>query len=183
MKQLIFLSLIFLFSFTFGSQAVAQSPTPRGIKVRSEVREDMCQRVTDKIEERRERFAEHRDNRANIYRGVIHRLNNLMTKLKDRGCDASQVKTDLTTLEKLIDELVVAFNLFLDKLHAVGIPVCQEAPGDWKAAMAEVHTQLQAAKDKQKEIRAFYKNTLKPHVKAAGQACKASPAPSPEATP
>jgi|SRR3989344_1198495 len=183
MKQLIgsavFICLITV-SFTAGT-VFAQSPTPRAAKIRSEVqerkqelREDMCQRVTDRIGERRQRFEEHRDNRVNIYRGIIERLKNLVTKLKDRGCDASQVETDLTTLEKLVDELVVAFNLFVDKLQAVRIPVCQEEPGDWKTAMAQVREQLQLVKAKHQEVRAFYKDTLKPDVKVASQTCRAT---------
>ena len=186
MKKLLFLlffSALVAVSATLGT-VFAQTPTPRGAKIRSEIREDMCQRVTDRIQAHREQWEQHRESRANIYRGVISRLKNLVTKLEDRGCSASQVTTDLTTLETMVDDMVVAFNLSLDKLHAVGVPVCQEQPGDWKAAMAEVRTQLQIAKTKQREIRAFYKNTLRPHVKAAGQACKAaaSPVASPEGT-
>ena len=193
MKRLLFSFLsgsLIALSFTAG-QVFAQSPTPRGAKVRSEaqerkqeLRDDMCQRVTDRIGEHRQQWEQHRENRANIYRGVISRLKGLVTKLEGRGCSASQVTADLTTLETMVDEMVAAFNLFLDKLHAVGTPVCQDQPGDWKAAMAEVKTQLQVAKTKQREIRDFYKNTLRPHVKAAGQACKAaaSPVASPKGT-
>ena len=141
---------------------------------KQEVRENMCQRVKDRIEDRRERFQEHRDQRVNIYRGVIQRLNNLVTKLEDRGCDASQVKTDISTFESLVDELMAAFNLFIDKLQAVGIPVCQEEPGDWKTAMVQVREQLQLVKAKHQEVRAFYKDTLKSDVKVAGQACRAT---------
>jgi cytochrome c556 len=179
MKKLVFLMIAFLslvaVSFTAG-QVAAQTPTPgqRMQEKRQEVRENMCQRVKDRIEDRRERFKEHRDQRANIYRAVIQRLNNLVTKLEGRGCDAAQVKTDISTLESLVDELVAAFNLFIDKLQAVGVPVCQEEPGDWKAAMAQVREQLQAVKAKHQEIRSFYQDTLKPDVKAAGQACRAT---------
>lgn len=161
--------LIFIISFLI---LAAVSFTPVQVGARQEVRENICQRVKDRIEDRRERFQEHRDGRANIYRGVIQRLNNLVAKLEDRGCDASQVKTDLTAWQGLVDELVAAFNLFIDKLQAVGVPVCQEEPGDWKTAMAAVREQLQAVQAKHREVRSFYQETLKPDVKAAGQACR-----------
>jgi|SRR3989344_681446 len=170
MKKLVFLIMVFMnlvaVSFTAGT-VLAQGR-------KQDVRENMCQRVKDRIEERRERFQEHRDRRANIYRGVVQRLNNLVTKLEDRGCDASQVKTDISTFESLVDELMAAFNLFIDKLQAVGIPVCQEEPGDWKTAMVQVREQLQLVKAKHQEVRAFYKDTLKSDVKVAGQACRAT---------
>ncbi len=185
--------LIVLVSFTVG-QASAQSPTPRGAKIRSEIRdqvqerkqelrENLCDRVQTRIQERRDHYGQLKDRHVNIYRGVVHRLRNLVEKLTNRGCDASQVEADLAQFEALIDELSASFNLFLGQLHSVGIPVCQEEPGDWKEAMGEVRDQLQAAKTKHREIRNFYKNTLKPHVRAAGQACRVSNSPTPEATP
>lgn len=172
MNRLAYLIIFFVLvvvSLSAG-QVSAQSPaSPSGLRER---RENMCQRVTDKIGERRQRFEEHRDNRANIYRGVIHRLNNLVTKLEDRGCDASQIKTDLSAFEKLIDELVVAFNLFLDKLQAVGIPVCQAQPQDHRAALAAVKDQLALVREKQRAVRDFYKNTINPNVKDLKQTCR-----------
>lgn len=178
-------SLIIL-SLTAG-QVTAQSPSPtptsapnRAQERREERRENMCERVKAKIEERRENFQTRRDRHAAIYQGIVKRLNNLVSKLKARGCDASQVETDLSAFSKLIDELVTAFNLFLDKVHAVGVPVCQEQPGDWRAALTAAKDQLRAVQAKQREIRAFYKNTLKPDVKTAGKTCHATASPAGE---
>src|SRR3989344_4065729 len=167
MKKLIFFTLFFFLvavSFAAG-QVHAQER-------KAQLRENMCTRVRERIADRREQFQEHRENRANIYKGVISRLNNLAAKLEDRDCDASKVTADTAQFETLVGEFVTSFKLFLDKLHAVGVPVCQEQPGDWKTAMAQARTQLQAAKTKHRAVRDFYKNTLKPDVKAAGAACK-----------
>lgn len=181
MNRLAYLIIFFVLvavSLSAG-QVSAQSPaSPSGLRER---RENMCQRVKARVEERRENFQARRDRHVNIYRGVVSRLTNLISKLKTRGCDASQVETDLTSLETKIDELVVAFNLFLDKVHAVGAPVCQAEPGDGKTASTAAKDQLRLVQAKHREIRNFYKDTLKPHVKAVGQACRTQTSSTPEA--
>ena len=191
MKRLVGLIIFFIVlvavSLSAGQVAAQSLASPSGLRQnnqvrRQELRENMCERVKARIEERRENFQDRRDRHAAIYQGIVNRLNNLVSKLKARGCDASQVETDLSAFDKLINELVTAFNLFLDKVHAVGVPVCQEQPGDWRTALTAAKDQLRAVQAKQREIRTFYKNTLKPDVKTAGQTCRAQTRPSPTPT-
>lgn len=179
MRKTFFLILLIglaLGSFSLGSQVAAQSPSPTPVRRTplSNRQEDRCTRIQDRITNRQDHYSQARDRRHKIYQGVMQRLTNLVQKFESRGCDASQVKTDLTSFQGLVDDMVAAFNLFIDKLPGVGTLVCQEGPGrdSGKTLSAEAKAQLEIAKQKHQAVRNFYKNTLKSDVQVANQACR-----------
>lgn len=175
---MLLISLV-LVSFSLSSQAAAQSlsPTPVRRIPPPDRQQDRCTRIQDRITNRQDHYSQGRDRRHKIYQGVIQRLTNLVQKFESQGCDASQVKTDLTTFQGLVDAMVAAFNSFIDKLPAVGTLVCQKGSGrdSGKTFSAAARAQLEIAKQKHQAVRDFYKNTFKPHVQAANQACRGGP--------
>ena len=183
MKKLFIFNLVLLFSFTLGSQVAAQTPTPRGLQIRQdkldqrqerqeEQRTDLCQRVTDRQEQWRQRYFEAKEKHASVHQGVISRLRNLITKLDDRGCDTGELADNVNQFEALVQELADLFNAFIAALHDVTLPVCQDTPQDHRTAMAAVREKLQQVKNQRREIHNFYQTTLKPDLKRLAQACR-----------
>ncbi len=181
--------------FTLVPAVVAQSPiaSPQGTsvdinvtqKVKTqqslEVKENICVRVTQRVQNRVSFYESAQEKWGHIHQGVISRLKNLTQKLDAKGCDTIQVKTDITAFEKLIAEYASLFKDFMAATRQVQTYSCQADASGRQTAFTAARQKHQLAKAKRQEIRLFYQQTLRPDVKALNQTCRAlqsSPRPS-----
>ncbi len=145
-----------------------------------EVKENICVRVTQRVQNRVSFYESAQEKWGHVYQGVISRLKNLTQKLDAKGCDTTQVKTDITAFEKLIAEYASLFKDFMAATRQVQTYSCQADATGRQTAFAAARQKHQLAKTKRQEIRLFYQQTLRPDVKALNQTCRALLSPKPK---
>lgn len=173
-SKLLILSLaapVFLF---LTSIALAQSPTVRPLNERQI--ENRCFVAGTLIENRVEKFRNHRDDHIARYNRIKDRFTALVTKLTEKGYDTTQLKADLQIFNEKIKKFHTDVDAFHKKLAEANNYNCGDSEGAFKSKILEARDLLKIIRADIVDIHDFFKNIIKPDFQAV-RAQKKSPSP------
>lgn len=141
----------------------------------------ICERTTTRIETRLQKYESNQEKWAARHNGVIKRLTNLADKLASRGCEVTQLRADIVSYQTLMDQFAASFRVFHESLQGTRQYACGESQGQFATQLSQARTQLTVVKTNALALQNFFKNTLRLHLRAVGEACgnpaNLSPAP------
>lgn len=155
-------------------------PTPNGERIA-----ERCVEVRKHLDKRLEKFGENKQTFINNAEHLHDRLVKLVEKAESLGLDTTQVREDLRSLESKVDKLAEDHRVFVEKLQTAKAVDCAQNPDQFRTALKEANAQLKALRSDWRDIKDFFKNTIKPDFKALKDQLpspSASPSPSPTAT-
>ena len=106
------------------------------------------------------------------YLRIKSRIENLIGKLESHGCDVSEIKDDLTTLDSLLTDLANAWRQFRDALYGTQEFACGESEGQFRAQVQASHSELAGVKQAAQALRNFVKGELKADLQTLKQSCQ-----------
>jgi chromosome segregation ATPase len=136
-------------------------------------RVEVCEEVQARINNRLNQYEENKEQYHSRYSGISDKVTDLADKLEDKGCDVDQIRTDLDSFEDYIETFAAAFRVFVTDMQSARGYACDEIDSDFRAQVQESKNQVLAMRQAAKELHSFVLNTLKPHMRTAGEACKA----------
>ena len=84
---------------------------------REEKVQNRCANITNKVDQKIGNFNENKITRIERYYNLKTRISNLIDKLEDQGYDVDQLKTDLQTLDDMIEEFATTYADFISSLE------------------------------------------------------------------
>lgn len=136
-------------------------------------REQACEQLQARINNRLNQYEENKEQYHNRYRGISDKVTDLADKLEEKGCDVSQIRTDAVSFEDYIETFAAAFRVFVIEMQSTRGYACDEVDTNFRAQVQESKNQVLAMRQAAKELHSFVLNTLKPHMRTVGEACKA----------
>jgi len=175
MKQIFFKAKPFLvillvsFLVVFApSKTRGQEPSPAG--PRWDVSK-ICEQVGIRIDWHLERYEERRDDFVERVNRARERLKDINQKLKDQGCDTSQLEADYQSLGSQLSVWVNDYNVFVNLLNESKTLACGESQGAYKDKVNQARNQLITVREKGMEMKNFYSETIRPDVEALKATC------------
>lgn len=135
------------------------SGTPLPVAVR-------CAAVTARINARVGFYNERRDNHLQHYQNLQDRLQNLVTSLKDRGYDTTQIQAALQELNQLTTTASNDYALFIAKLESVKNLDCGDGSGEFRTTLDAAQVALQTFQTDLKTIREHVQGGVKDSLQA-----------------
>lgn len=143
---------------------ITQKQTDRQEKMELRIH-DRCDLIEERVQAKISRFEQHKDDHVARYQRVKAKLEEILSKLEDKGYDVSELKNDLETLDELIREYAQLYVDFIASLGATQDYACGESDGDFREALARSHELLKQLRDKRREIREFYRDEIREDIK------------------
>ncbi len=144
---------------------------------RAETDQARCERVTAKINNRLNQYQENKEKYHNRYQGYREQVAKKIATFKSRGCDVSQVETDLPLFDQNIDEFAAAFRIFINSLQGTRAYACGESQGKFATEVNQSRQEFQLMRQKALSLQQFVQNTFKIHVRQTFAACSPSVTP------
>ena len=139
--------------------------------------EEKCQRIGQRLDERLTKLTEREGKHVERYQRQQQRVKTIVDKLAAEGFDVTQLRTDEQALVAKITQLKADFDAYLGKLRESKNFTCGHSEGEFKARLQEARALHARVKADAKDIREYFKNTIRADIRALRKA--ASPAPSP----
>jgi hypothetical protein len=164
------------------------TPTPTATKalikpiIKAELVKTRCQTITERVDLKVTRYTDNRTEHVQLYKNLVTRITNLLTKAADSGYDTTKLKADLTVLNDKIKNFDKVHADYITKLGATKSFACGNSEGEFLQALKEAKDSLLTVREAVLDIKAFFQNTIKPDVLAL-RAQKQEPTVTPTATP
>ena len=170
------------------SPALAQSPTltpwQEGVQERREDRQERrelrrerrCDLVRTRIDARIRHFGVRRDNVFARQERIRERITEFVDRLEEKGYDVSKVRSDLETLDGMIQTANPNYAAFIKELGEVKHFDCNDSQDAFKQALEEARAALATFQSDVKAISDFIENTLRVDLQALREQ---NPSPSP----
>ncbi len=129
-------------------------------------KKDRCEQATSRIETIADKYDVNHNNSIARFMRVVELTANLIEKLETQGIDATELQTDLDTLNDMIVDFSESFNSFIEQFKASQTLACGDSEGDFKTRVDGSKELLSATREKAKAIQQFIQNTLKADVEA-----------------
>ncbi|MBI2020670.1 hypothetical protein HYS94_04615 [Candidatus Daviesbacteria bacterium] len=144
---------------------------------------ERCAQVKQHIDRRLELFGQNRETFINNAQHLHERVLRIVDKAEAMGLDTTQVRADLRSLGDKVNKLKEDNQSFIAKLQAAKDVNCVENPDQFRTALQEANAQFQVVISDFRDIKDYFKNTIKPDIRALiDQLPHPSPSPSPTPT-
>jgi hypothetical protein len=150
--------LMVVFS-TVPSVVYGQTATPR--KVREQIVENRCEKVTSHISTLKSRLTADDTIRQNRHQKAIDRLNTIISKLEANNINAEKLKTDTALLLEKKNIWYQSYTMLLAKLDQTTQFACGRSEGEFKQAVAEAREQRMTMHKANVEFWTFVQNTIR----------------------
>ncbi|MFZ5424575.1 MAG: hypothetical protein ACOZAO_02130 [Patescibacteria group bacterium] len=127
--------------------------------------QNRCDLATQRISNRISAFEDNKDRHLKNYENFTNRLNEIVTKLQDKGFDTTDLENDIVVLEGLVDEYTVLYTEFINILTDTQALDCGNEDGAYKDLVLEAKDKLHEARNKRREIMEYYRDTVREHIK------------------
>lgn len=154
-----------LFGFlSLGPLVSAQTVTP-GERVT-----DRCAILVQRIGSITTRYSVKKDDH-------IQRYNKIIEYLKSKGPVGEPLDSDMKNLNQMIITFGKDYDAFISKTEASKQYACGTTQGAFKQAIKDARAQLDAVKTDAHDIKSFWLETVKPHLKEYLKSKKVTPTP------
>ena len=124
--------------------------------------EKRCDIITKRIDNRINAYYNNKEAHLNRYRKLDERLSNLLDRLEDEGYDVDTLRDKLSDLELMILEAADMYDEFAVDLEGAKDYECGETQGSFVDAVKNASGTLKGFRDKMVEIRAYFKDEIRP---------------------
>ena len=166
MSKKIITVIIYIFTLTLLVHGVALAAMSDEAQKRQELRTQRCELLTQRTDAHINRYENNRVGHVNAFTNIKERLERLITRLQERGYDTDKLKEDVEILGMKIDKLSQDLDLFIEKLREAKNYTCGESEGAFAEAMRVARDQLKIVREDVRDIKTFYRNTIKPDILA-----------------
>ena len=131
----------------------------------------VCARLENRIQQRLDQYASHKDKWSSRHQGIVKRLEDLADKMEARGCDVSTLRANLQTYQNLIEAFAAAFRDFHASLQGSQTYACGESEGQFVAQVQESQPKLALVKQRASELHTFVQTTLRTRLTEMNRLC------------
>jgi len=173
MKKIIlplFLLTFFVFALpSFAQNTEKENPVKaqkQNLKTQlEEIKTQACKNLGDKIDKKISSLEENKSAKETVYKNLVSRINEIISKLKLKNVDTATLEKDLATLESLISTYWTSRDAVITKLNESKNFVCGSSQGEYRARIQEARTLQKTVLDNAKAIRDFVSGTLRQNIK------------------
>lgn len=168
------------------SPSVSPSASSQNNRERDEVRNrvmDKCSEVESKIGKKTAKFEQNRQIGKVRFDGMKTATAKLITELRAKGYDVTQLEQDQATLESLIAKFSTDYTNYMSSLEQTKQFACGKSRGEFVSQLETARSEIPAVQKDFKAVMDFWKNTFRPHFQAIKKVAQASPTPVPAASP
>ncbi len=138
----------------------------RANEVREGSREKICTATQNKVGERWQKYYDARMNRVeNLGKSVVA-LQNRVDYFKNKGLSTTELESDITTLQNLVDEYKTAYMAFLDALEGAKTLPCANYQGGFLPKLKLAKDEWVKVRSASQVVKDFYKSDIKPDLQA-----------------
>lgn len=157
----------------------AQIPTVSSLRQqirqeKQEIRQDRCDLVETKISNLTTRLQNEESARQQHHQNMIDRLNKLIDALSAKSINTDKLKADVATLTDKKNAWQQQYTALLDKLAATKQYACGKSNGEFRQALLDAQAQRRTMRQTNVDFWNYVLNTVKPDLKTAREALKAS---------
>jgi hypothetical protein len=131
-----------------------------------------CEVAGTRIDAHIARYEANKDKHVDFYGRLSENIEKHLARLDGAGCDTSQVKTDLVTLERMASEIGSAHAEFVSLLLSTKNFACNESDGAFKEAVDAALAQLRVVQEQAKSVRSFVRTTLRADLRLLINSCQ-----------
>lgn len=134
-----------------------------------ENKEKRCERITNRVEEKLERYKENENRHRGVYQGLENKLTNLISHIEEKGYSGKNVdalKADLEKLKELAQKFETAYTDYRVRLELLKNMACGDSDDEFSETFKDTQDDFLTVWDVIKEIRAFYLEEIKPDIAA-----------------
>ncbi len=131
--------------------------------VNSETKEVRCTRITSKVNDLYTKLTTN-ESIGKRHQSVIDRLNEIITKVEDKGLGSEKLKADLTSLTEKMNAWQSAYSSLKTKVSATKDLACGDSDGAYKASVTEMKAQREVLNSANTDFWNFVKATVKPDI-------------------
>ena len=153
LKYLTPLPLFLLFAFPVFAKDATPSASPR--------QEIKCQIISRKLTQAIGNYGTRKDLHVASYQRLSTRLTKVADSLTAKGADTAKLKTDLATLNTMIEKLSTDYQAFIANLSTSQTQACTLTLEQIKTKLADARTLLKDFRTQSKAIHNFIKNTIR----------------------
>lgn len=128
-----------------------------------------CEVVSELINKRVEIFKKTKTNHQENYDKLLSRLNEVSTKLNEKGLDTTNLNSDIATLTTMVSEYKTKYDSFVTQLEQIQEVVCGENATTYKDTLEQTKTMLQELRQLRIKIREFYLTEVREDLKLLRQ--------------
>ncbi len=126
-------------------------------EIKEKVKTKLCEHAGRRIDTRITKYDDGQTLRLQRLDKIHTRLTTMITRLSEKGYDASLLQGDVTTLEGYINEMKTAYAKFIDTLKSSKDLTCGESEGQFKGKIDIARGELQGVRDINKKVVALHK--------------------------
>lgn len=134
-------------------------------KARAERIKRACSTATTRLQAVAGRIDEAKDKRVNLYRNLVRVLNQFVERLEANDYDASQLSSDIGTLQSLGDEVGVAWGEYKVAVMDVASSDCKNNPQTFHDNLELARDKFAIVREKVKNAKDFIHDTIKADLK------------------
>ena len=143
-----------LSSRTFAVTGNSSVPN-NGNAIVQELKENRCQRITNYIDQRIQRYDENKTRHIENHQIIVSKLTTLLNSLNEKGYDTTQLTLDLKSLNQMTKDFAIGYNQFINRLRETKTLGCGESEGQFKNQLELARTELKNVREKAQEIWRF----------------------------
>lgn len=130
------------------------------------LREQRCERVTERVDYRIEGFDKNREKHVIRYRNIERRLEKLVSEFKKLNIDTTKLESEITEYKRLVETFLEKYNKFVDSIKGAKNYACDDKDNvnGFKNSVEQSKTYLREARESAKQIHLYYKDTLRPTI-------------------
>ncbi len=127
--------------------------------------QDKCQGAQGKTSSVIGRFKGIETSRGEVHKNLLNRLNELVTKLKAKSVDTTELEAAITVLNTKIETFSTDLATYKQSVADLKAIDCKTNPDDFKTALMAARTNLEKVRTDAKDIHTYLKETIKPILK------------------
>lgn len=125
-----------------------------------------CERIQLRMQNRYDNYGLSKDKHLSVYNNMLERLNNFVDMADTAGIDTTKLKSDIATLESLIDEFKNLAEESFTKMQETKASICDSDEITFRQSLVQSRNQLKETHRKAQAIRVFYHDTIRPDLLA-----------------
>ena len=165
MKKILSITAFFLIFMALPVHA-KENFLERQSEIRPTMMAKACEMLENRIAEKITNFDNTHQFHVRQYNLMKEKIQKVITQKEAAGVDASKLKADMLTFEELIKKFDADRQAFIDALKNTQQFACGQSAGSFKDVLQTAQEKHRQVLADAKEIRNFYKNTIRPDLKA-----------------
>lgn len=127
---------------------------------------ERCAKIQEKVQNKTSEFNNEKEKHLSVYTNLVNRINKFISRFDDKKLDTTTIKSHLTELQTKIDKFKEDYAAYIAKLGESKNLTCGHSEGEFKGALLESKTLLQAVHADAADIRTYARTVILVDIQA-----------------